>query len=320
MMLSAAGTEVTVFEARDRIGGRTRRLRHGPYSFDCGPTFFMMPYVLEEVFAASGRRLSDYAELTRLDPMYRLLIGQPGRAPLTVDATQDLAKMERQLSAIDPHDGAAFGRFIRDNRRKLELMTPILRSPIRGLFDLMTLDAMKVAPWLKPWQSLYSYLSGYFRDERIRLALSFQSKYLGMSPFECPSLFSILPFIEYEYGIWHPRGGCNALVDAMAEVTGELGATIEVNAPVERILFEGTRAVGVRVGGREERFDHVVVNADATWALKNLVPESLRGGWTDAAIDAKRYSCSTYMMYLGVEGEIDLPHHTIYTSRTYREV
>jgi phytoene desaturase len=319
MLLAAAGTEVTIFEAHDRVGGRTRRLRNGPYAFDCGPTFFMMPYVLEEVFAASGRRLSDYADLTRLDPMYRLLIGQPGGDPLVVDATQDLARMERQLSAIDPHDGAAFGRFIRDNRRKLELMTPILRSPIRGLLDLATLDAIKVAPWLKPWQSLYSYLSGYFRDERIRLALSFQSKYLGMSPFECPSLFSILPFIEYEYGIWHPRGGCNALVEAMAEVAGELGARVEVNAPVERILFEGTRAVGVRVGGQERRFDHVVVNADATWALKNLVPENLRGGWTDTAIDAKRYSCSTFMMYLGVEGEIDLPHHTIYTSRTYRE-
>ena len=119
MLLAAAGTEVTIFEAHDRIGGRTRRLRNGPYAFDCGPTFFMMPYVLEEVFAASGRRLSDYADLTRLDPMYRLLIGQPGGDPLVVDATQDLARMERQLSAIDPHDGAAFGRFIRDNRRKL---------------------------------------------------------------------------------------------------------------------------------------------------------------------------------------------------------
>ncbi len=327
MLLGAAGFQVTIYEAQPIVGGRTRAIElhagSDRFRFDCGPTFFMMPYVLEEIFAASGRRLSDYAELTRLDPMYRLLIGRPASAAgggmLTIDATQDLDRMARQLTAIEPSDGPAFLRFIRDNRRKLELMTPILRSPIRGLFDLMNASSLRAAPTIKPWQSLYGLLSGYFRNEHVRLALSFQSKYLGMSPFECPSLFSILPFIEYEYGIWHPRGGCNALTAAMAEVCTEHGATIRCDAPVDRLVFEGKRCVGVSVRGETHRHDHVVLNADATWAMKNLIPESLRGGWTDEAIDRKRYSCSTFMMYLGLDGKVDLPHHTIYTSRSYRE-
>ncbi len=324
MLLAHAGCEVTIYEALPSIGGRTRRLEFGSperrFAFDCGPTFFMMPYVLEEIFAATGRRLGEYAELSRLDPMYRLLLGRPnGQAPRTIDATQDLERMARQLSAIEPQDGPAFLRFIADNRRKLELMTPILRRPMRSIADLMTWDAMKVAPTLTPWRSLYDLLSGYFRDEQVRLSLSFQSKYLGMSPFECPSLFSILPFIEYEYGIWHPRGGCNALTAAMAEVCGELGATIRCESEVTRLLFDGTRCVGATVAGQDVCHDHMVLNADATWAMKHLIPESLRGRWTDQAIDAKRYSCSTFMMYLGVEGEVDLPHHTIYTSASYRE-
>lgn len=324
MLLAASGMQVTIYEAQPVVGGRTRRLEFGPedrrFAFDCGPTFFMMPYVLEEIFAATGRRLSDYAELTRLDPMYRLLLGRPnGQAPITIDATQDLDRMAAQLAAIEPHDGPAFLRFIRDNRTKLELMTPILRAPIRGLGDLMTWDAIKVAPTLTPWKSLYDLLSGYFKNEQIRLALSFQSKYLGMSPFECPSLFSILPFIEYEYGIWHPRGGCNALTAAMAEVCTEYGASIRCGEPVERLLFQGRRCTGAVVGGEERHHDHMVLNADATWAMKHLIPESLRGGWTDEAIDRKRYSCSTFMMYLGVEGEVDLPHHTIYTSTRYKQ-
>jgi phytoene desaturase len=328
MLLAHAGCAVTIFEALDRVGGRTRCVETlvggDRFAFDCGPTFFMMPYVLEEIFAATGRRLSDYAELTRLDPMYRLLLGRDGgRRPLTIDATQDLQRMAYQLAAIEPRDGPAFLRFIADNRRKLELMTPILRSPIRSFTDLFTWDGMKVAPTLQPWRSLYDLLSSYFTNEHIRLSLSFQSKYLGMSPFECPSLFSILPFIEYEYGIWHPRGGCNALTKAMADVCEELSTSIRCNAPVERLLFEGKRCVGVTVSGpagrEDHRFDHVVLNADATWALKNLVPEHLRGSWTDSAIDAKRYSCSTFMMYLGVRGDVNLPHHTIYTSATYRQ-
>ncbi|MBL9147693.1 MAG: phytoene desaturase [Phycisphaerae bacterium] len=323
LMLAHAGFAVTIFEARDRIGGRTRRIDLpsdvGTFALDCGPTFFMMPYVLEEILASTGRRLRDYCDLTRLDPMYRLVIGRTGsQAPLTIDATQDLERMAAQLSAIEPPDGPAFQRFIRDNRAKLRLMEPILRRPIRGWRDLLTLDGLKVAPALKPWQSLYQHLAGYFRNEHVRLALSFQSKYLGMSPFECPSLFSILPFIEYEYGIWHPQGGCNALMDALACAVCEEGATIRVSSPVERIAFEGRRASGVVVHGETHRFDHVVVNADAGWALTNLVPESLRGRWTDRTIASKRYSCSTFMLYLGVAGEVDLPHHTIYTSKDYR--
>ncbi|MDZ4754286.1 MAG: phytoene desaturase family protein [Phycisphaerae bacterium] len=329
MLLARAGCHVTLYEALPSVGGRTRRLEFGVedrrFAFDCGPTFFMMPYILEEIFAATGRRLSDYADLTRLDPMYRLLIGRGGaQAPLQIDATQDLQRMVRQFAAIEPGDGPAFLRFMSDNRRKLELMTPILRRPMRSLADLLTVDALRVAPALTPWKSLYDLLSSYFTSEQLRLALSFQSKYLGMSPFECPSLFSILSFIEYEYGVWHPRGGCNALTSAMADVCLELGATIRCNAEVDQLLFEGQRCVGAVVHGTEHRHDHMVLNADATWAMKRLVPERLRsgrgqGGWSDAQIDTKRYSCSTFMMYLGVRGGVALPHHTIYTSAHYRQ-
>ena len=318
MLLAHAGWQVTVYEAHATVGGRTRQLEVGPYRFDCGPTFFMMPWVLEEIFEATGRRLADYAELRRLDPMYRLLIGQPAGDPVVIDTTQDIARMSKQLSAIEPSDGPAFERFIRDNRRKLEVMTPLLRRPIRGLRDLFALDAMRAGPALRPWQSLYDHLKGYFRHEGVRLAMSFQSKYLGMSPFECPELFSILPFIEYEYGIWHPIGGCSALMRAMADACTEMGVDVRCGEPVEQVLFQGKRASGVRVAGRHERHDHVVVNADAAWALKNLVPSEVRPrALKDDALDAKRFSCSTFMMYLGVEGTVDLPHHTIYTSRSY---
>ncbi|MFO0963377.1 MAG: phytoene desaturase family protein [Phycisphaerales bacterium] len=320
MLLASSGLSVTVYEAHSTVGGRTRRLEEGPYRFDCGPTFFMMPWVLEEIFAATGRRLADYAKLTRLDPMYRLLIGQPSGDPLVIDTTQDLARMERQLDAVNPGDGAAFQRFIRDNRRKLERMTPLLRRPIRGMRDLVAMDTLRVGPLLRPWQSLYDHLGGYFGSESVRLAMSFQSKYLGMSPFECPELFSILPFIEYEYGIWHPEGGCNALMAAMAQACQEMGVEIRCGAPVERVLFDGRRACGVAVAGEERRHEHVVLNADASWALSKLVPEHLRPrALSDASLERKRYSCSTFMLYLGLEGEVDLPHHTIYTSRSYVE-
>lgn len=324
-LLASSGARVTVYEAQPEVGGRTGRLTlqsgDGAFRFDRGPTFFMMPYVLEEIFASTGRRMRDYVSCTQLDPMYRLALGRPGDGPVHLDATQDLAEMARRIGRIDERDGAAFGRFISDTRRKLRLMTPVLRSPIRSVFDLINIQAARAATVINPHQSLYDHLGRYFRHPLTKLALSFQSKYLGMSPFECPSLFSILPFIEYEYGVWHPEGGCHALMQGLARVCDELGVDFATGTPVERVAFSGRRAVGVETSGRRPgRFahDHVVINADAPWAMKRLIPESLRGAETDARIDAKRYSCSTFMLYLGLDGSVDLPHHTIYTSADYR--
>ncbi|MEL6311731.1 MAG: FAD-dependent oxidoreductase, partial [Pseudomonadota bacterium] len=134
MMLAASGMDVTIFESQPVIGGRTARIElpsdQGMYAFDRGPTFFLMPYVLEEIFEATGRDLHDHAELSRLDPMYRLLLGREGQKPVSLDCTQDIEEMTKRLADIDPIDAANFPKFIADNRDKLRLMEPILRRPI----------------------------------------------------------------------------------------------------------------------------------------------------------------------------------------------
>ncbi len=319
MLLGAAGLDVTILEAGHEIGGRTARLQSGEFAWDTGPTFFLMPFVLEEIFRAAGLRLTDHVDLRRLDPMYRVLVGQEGAEPTGIDATQDLDRMAARLHELDPDDGIAFRKFIDDNRTKLRLMTPILRRSIGGALDFMRPEMMRVGPKINPFESVRKHLEKRFHHPASRLALSFQSKYLGMSPGDCPSLFSILPFIEYEYGVWHPIGGCNAVVRAMADACRGMGVRIECDQPVERIEFEGRRVTGVVTQDGVRPTDHVVLNADATWALRNLVPERLRPKWRDTAIDKKRYSCSTAMLYLGIDGGVDLPHHTIYVSSKYEK-
>lgn len=327
MLLAASGARVKVYEAQPHIGGRTSRITlqgdSGDFHFDLGPTFFLMPYVLDEIFQATGKRLADAVELTRLDPMYRLLLGRPGQDPIRLDATQDVAEMARRIGEIDARDGAAFERFIADNRAKLNAAEPILRRAIRSPLDLLKADAVKALPHINPHRSVHELLTRYFSHPQVRLAVSFQSKYLGMSPFDCPSLFTILPFIEYEYGVWHATGGLNRLMHAMADACEAMGVEIATGSPVERLTFEGNRATGVVVNGQQHEHANVVVNADAPWALKNLLPtEALRrvsGYSSEQAIDRKKYSCSTAMLYLGVEGETDLPHHTIYVSSRYEQ-
>jgi phytoene desaturase len=138
-----------------------------------------------------------------------------------------------------------------------------------------------------------------------------------MSPFRCPSLFSILSFLEYEYGVFHPVGGCNSVTRALARLASSLDVEIRLNEPVEEILFAGRRAVGVRTASGSLHGDAVVVNADFARAMERLVPDGLRRKWTDRRIAKKKFSCSTFMMYLGVEGTFDLPHHTIHIAADY---
>ena len=316
MLLAKAGLDVTVVEKQPHVGGRTSSIDADGYRFDLGPTFFLYPQILEEIFAAVGRDLHKEVPMEKLDPQYRLIFGAGG----VLNATPDIERMVAEIAKIAPQDAPQFRRFMADNRVKLEKFAPCLHSPFSGWTSLLQARLLAVLPYLKPWKSLFSELSGYFRDPRMQLAFTFQSKYIGMSPFTCPSLFSILSFLEYEHGIFHPIGGCSALTRGMARVAGELGVKIRLNEPVEEILFEGRRAVGVRTAMGELRADGVVVNADFGHAMTTLIPNRLRRRWTDAKIASKRFSCSTFMLYLGIEGRYEhLEHHNIYISRAYRQ-
>lgn len=314
MLLASAGYRVTVLERQPRVGGRTSSFEADGYRFDLGPTFFLYPRVLESIFRAVGRDLRAEVPMVRLDPQYHLVFGGGGE----IRATPDIPRMEREIAAFSPEDAGRLRRFLDDNRRKMDQFRAVLESPFSRLRDMTSPRLARMLPMLRPWLSLDGELKRYFRDPRVRLAMTFQSKYLGMSPFNCPSLFSILAFLEYEHGVFHPIGGCGAVSEAMARAAEEMGATISLDDPVEEILFRGRKAVGVRSRSGIHECDALVINADFARAMTRLVPDRLRPRWSDRKIARKRFSCSTYMLYLGIEGRRDdLAHHTIYLSRDY---
>ena len=316
MLLARSGVRVTLVEKHGRVGGRTATLEQDGYKFDIGPTFFLYPRVLREIFADAGFDLDREVPMERLDPQYRLMFGGGGQ----IDATPDVGRMEKQIAAISPLDAERFRGFLEQNRKKLASFLPFLESPFESWTDLLKPEMLKLLPLLKPWASLDGDLRTHFSDERIRLGFSFQSKYLGMSPFRCPSLFSILSFLEYEHGVFHPVGGCGAVTKAMARLAEEMGVEVLLNEPVEELLVEKGEARGVRTSKRTLHADSVVVNADFAEAMRKLLPGKHRRRWTDNRIASKRFSCSTFMMYLGIEGRYDdVAHHTIYLAKNYQQ-
>jgi phytoene desaturase len=314
VLLAKAGVRVTVLERLPHLGGRTSTFTQNGFQFDYGPTFFHYPQVLEKILSSVGYDLWRELDLIRLDPHYRLVFGEGGE----ILATSNMRKMEASVGRLNTRDALRIPAFLLDNRKKLDGFRPFLETPFHTWRDVFRLNLINLLPTLKPWRSLDSELSRYFSDPRVRLAFSFQSKYLGMSPYECPSLFTILAFLEYEYGIYHPRGGCGSVTTALGRIATELGASIRLNEPVTEILFNGRKAIGVKTAQGIYPADAVVVNADFARAMTRLVPDRLRRRWSNQKLAKKTMSCSAFMMYLGVRGVYDhLSHHTIYISKDY---
>lgn len=254
--------------------------------------------------------------MTRLDPQYRLLFGSGGQ----LDCTSDIPRMQAEIARLSPRDAERFSHFLEENRRKLAAFRPILESAFNSPLDLLSADMLKAATLLRPWSSVDRDLKRFFSDPRMRLAFSFQSKYLGMSPFRCPSLFTILSFLEYEYGVFHPHGGCAAVSERMAEIATELGVDIGLEEEVEKLVFAGRRVIGAVTNQDEYRCQSLVINADFARAMTQLVPNELRRRWSNQKLARKKFSCSTFMMYLGIEGVYDqFAHHTIHIARDYNQ-
>lgn len=315
MVLARQGLRVTLFERDSVVGGRTRTVTTPEgYRFDIGPTFFLYPRVLQEIFAFCGEDLADHVSLTKLDPQYHVVFEGGG----DIRATPDLDRLAAEIARIAPGDAKNVARFFSENRHKLDLFRPILEQPFGKLTDIFSPSMLQALPMLRPLSSVDTDLKRYFADPRVRLTFSFQTKYLGMSPFQCPSLFTILSFLEYEHGVFHPMGGCGAVSEAMAKVARQLGVDIRLGSGVDRVLYENDRAAGVEVNGEQIAADAVVINGDFGHAARRLIPEQYRPRWKDKKIEKARISCSTFMMYLGIEGDVgDLEHHTIYLSKDY---
>jgi phytoene desaturase len=315
MLMASKGYNVEIFEKDAAVGGRNQAIKLGDYTFDTGPTFLMMKFILEEMFDLAGRNLYDYLDVRSLDPLYRLKFGS-GK---TILPTRDKAEMRAQIEDLFPGNGDGFDRYMAYETAKFQKIVPCLQVPYDSMVDYVRPRFLRALPVLDAHRSLFSHLGRYFKDDDLKTSFTFQAKYLGMSPWDCPATFSIISYIEHSGGIHHTIGGLNRISHAMAEVLEEEGGVIHLSTPVERVVVRGGQAVGIRLeSGDEVRADHVVINADFAHAMNHLVRREHLRRWTPEALERKSFSCSTFMLYLGIDKVYrDIPHHSIIFADDY---
>lgn len=315
MLLTAKGFNVKIYEKQPYIGGRTSEIQLGDYKFDMGPTFLNMLYIVEEIFELTGRNIHDYVELIDLNPMYQLIFHDK-----KINMTRDRDEMIRQINKLFPGNEGGFQKYMHETNRKLETLAPVLQSSMNRYTDLLQPKVLKALGELEIGKSLIDTLSRYYKQEELQLAFTFQAKYLGMSPWESPGAFSILSYIEHAYGVYHIKGGLNKLTQAMAKVVQENGGEIYTNSGVSKLWLDGRKVKGVILeDGQKIAADDVVINGDFAHAMTHLVEPGVLKKYSKEKLEKKKYSCSTFMLYLGVNKKFDLPHHTIWFAKDYRK-
>ena len=314
MILAHRGFQVQIIEKNSTVGGRNAALQMGPYRFDTGPTFLMMSFILKEMFAEAGENIDKYLKLIDLDPFYHLSFTDSDFYP-----SADHQKTEEQIKKHYPGSEIGWSKFLLNERKRYLQLFPCLQKDYTHWWAFFRLEFIKAIPLLGIGRSLFSNLGRYFSAEKLRLLFTFQSKYLGMSPWECPAGFTIIPYIEHTYGIQHVVGGLNRISQVMADICRAKDVHILLQKKVNKIITDHGRVIGVQLADGQKLYaDEIIINADFAHAANHLFPEKTLKKYSPTKLAKKKYSCSTFMLYLGLDKKYDLPHHNIYFAHDYR--
>jgi phytoene desaturase len=315
--MQAAGLETVLFEARDRPGGRAYVYRDQGFTFDAGPTVITAPPSLEELFEVGGERLSDHVELLPVHPFYRLHWADG----TSFNYDGDPVLMRQQIAALAPDDVDGYHRFLRYSER-------VFKAGYEGLVStpfLRFADMVRVAPQLarlRADRSVYGAVSRYVRHEKLREALSFHALLVGGNPFETSAIYTLIPFLERKWGVFFPRGGTGALVEALVGLYRRLGGELRLATPVRRITIErrgGPIRHRVTTDRQDQRFDAVVSNADLHHTYASLYQGTPGAERARARVERMDWSMSLFVIYFGTRRKYPgIAHHSVLFGPRYR--
>lgn len=308
--LSLAGFDVTIYESNERVGGRANLIERVGFRFDTGPSLLNYPWVFEQLFAVAGRDMKDYLELIPVEPS--ITFRWEGGAHLTLSS--DVRTLLNECERFEPDSASSVFAFLRASDEKYQMA-----------FDkLVTRNADSLTDWIKPlslsdvgkvgvWKSLDKELKTNFKSRHLREAFGSYAMYLGGSPYDLPAMFTILAYGEMAYGLWLPKGGVYALVEAIERLATELGVKIQTNARVEEILTTSGSVCGIKLTSGEIINSSIVVsNVDVPTTNEQLLKEKKKKR-------KLKMTPGVVTFYWGVCGDVEgLAHHTIFLPDDYK--
>ena len=313
--LQSAGVDTTILEARDKPGGRAYFWERDGFVFDAGPTVITAPEALQELWRLSGHDISEDVKLMPVSPFYRLS-WPDGTA---FDYGNDDAQLRAEIARLNPEDVAGYRRF-------LKYSEGVYREGYLKLGHVAFLyfgAMVRAAPALmkyQAWRSVYSMVSHFVKNEKLRQALSFHTLLVGGNPTRTSAIYALIHELERDGGVWFAQGGTNKLVAGMVRHFERLGGVLRLDDPVAGIDTLGDRATGVRTeSGFELLVDAVASNADVVHSYRDLLKGSRSAQRAASKLVRKRFSPSLFLVHFGVRGTFpEIPHHSILFGPRYQ--
>lgn len=302
------GWNVKVIEKNNTPGGRASQLKEQGFTFDKGPSFYWMPEVFERYFAQFGKKTSDYYQLQRLDPSYRVYWEND-----YTDIPADINELKKVFESIEPGSGKKLDRYLGGAAFKYDLgINNLVHKPGRSFTEFLNWPTISGAFKLQVFSSIKNHIAKYFTHPRLRRLMEFPVLFLGALPEDTPALYSLMNYADIQGGTWYPEGGMYSVVQGMYDLAKELGIEFYFNEEVRQININDGKVTGLATGNNTYSADAVISTADYEFTESQLLPVNYRS-YSDKYWDTRVMAPSCLLYFVGLNKKLHTPlHHNLF--------
>ena len=318
-LLAQDGHDVHVYEKNDQLGGRAGQFKKDGFTFDTGPSWYLMPGVFDHYYRLLGTTSKKQLHLVKLSPAYKVYSGD--KPPLTI--TGNLKKDSKLFESIERGSGEKLKEYIKNSKRTYQLaLKYFLYSNFENKTKLVTKEVLQNSKQFISLVSapMHTYVKKYFKNPRLQQVLEYPTVFLGSSPYAAPAIYSLMSSLDFDEGVYYPKGTMYAVVTSLAGIGQKLGVTYHLNTSVDEILTDGHKAIGLRLGNKTvEAVDIVISNADLHFTETQLLAKNAQS-YPEKYWRKKEASPSALLMFLGVKGSIpEFEHHTLLFTEDWKD-
>jgi phytoene desaturase len=316
-MMAKKGYSVTLVEKNAKIGGRANIFSSQGFTFDMGPSWYLMPDVFEHFFNLIDEKISDHLDLVRLKPSYRIFFKDENKV---VDLNSNIEEDKKIFEAIEAGSGEKLEEYLALSKMQYEIaIKDFMYKNYNTVFDFFNKRVMTEGRKLSVFAKMNEYVERFFKSEILKKIMQYQLVFLGSSPYNTPALYNIMSHIDFNMGVYYPQGGIYKIIQALENIATKYGVKILTSSPVKKIVVENKKASGVELeSGKLLTADIVISNADIEHTETNLLPKearTLKKKYWDKTIMAP----SAFILYIGVKDKVpSLLHHNLIFSKDWR--
>jgi len=307
--LAAKGYQVTILEKNSQAGGRARSFQEEGFDFDMGPSWYWMPDVFETYFGKFGKKVSDYYQLERLNPSYRVYFGKQD----FVDLPAGVEACAQLFNQIESGAGDKLRKFMRESAYKYEVgINDLVYRPGRSIMEFADMRIAKGLIQLDLLKSMRKYVHSHFKNPRLRQLMEFPILFLGATPKNTPALYSLMNYADVDGGTWFPKGGMHKIVEGMVSLAEEQGVEIKLNHEVLELKCNGNKITSAVTSQGDFEAEVIISAGDYNYFEQNLLPAHLRQ-YSPEYWDKRAMAPSSLLFYMGVDKPVEgILHHTLF--------